>query len=207
MHILSEHPSAAGVFDYDLLLSTHKYFYIGHDMKKIIHPLMCAATLVAPMVVHAADGSISIVGSVVAATCTLQTKSLTVSLPAVSNSSLSTASATAGATPFSISASCSGLTNSVGLFFEQTSATNTSTGRLLNQASTSAASNIEIQLKYGTTALNLAAANSSSQGLSTVAATTSSAVLAQTFTAQYFATAAATPGRFSSSLLFDLVYN
>ncbi|PRE84487.1 fimbrial protein, partial [Burkholderia gladioli] len=57
--------------------------------------------------VFAADGTITFMGNVTAQTCTINgngsgSKNFTVTLPTVSASSLATAGATAGATPFNI---------------------------------------------------------------------------------------------------------
>ena len=111
----------------------------------LIAALMLAA---APLAANAADGTITFNGKVTDKTCTISTpggKDFAVTLPTVSKNTLATAGAVAGRTPFAINLTkCSA--GNVATYFEPGSTVDFNTGRLLNQASANAATNVQLQL-------------------------------------------------------------
>lgn len=169
----------------------------------IVGTLLGAASIGA----HAADGTITFTGNVTAQTCTIAgnggTSNFSVALPTVSASSLATAGATAGRTPFNIALSNCAQSGNVHTFFEQGPTIDTSTGNLLVNAG--GASNVEIQLQnsdFSTIALNQP---DSTQGSKTVAISSGAATL--NYYAQYFATGAANAGAANSSVMYTMSYN
>ena len=159
----------------------------------------------------AADGTITFNGKVTDKTCTISTpggKDFTVSLPAVSKNTLAVAGAVAGRTQFAINLSkCSA--GNVATYFEPGSTVDFNTGRLLNQAAASAnaASNVQLQLLGSNNqvlpikAAGLAQTNSQ---WVTVGADGSADL---SYYAEYYATAAATPGDVTSSVKYTIIYN
>jgi major type 1 subunit fimbrin (pilin) len=105
---------------------------------------------------HAADGSFTINGTVTASTCSINstpagtTYSKTITLPTVAASALSSAGATAGvsqAADIQINLTgCSAQTTKAVATWENGSPVDQTTGNLMNQASTGAAGNVEVQL-------------------------------------------------------------
>ncbi|HEL2958787.1 TPA: type 1 fimbrial protein [Stenotrophomonas maltophilia] len=175
---------------------------------KVIAVLMLAA---APLVATAADGTITFTGRVTDKTCTISTpggRDFAVALPTVSRSTLAAAGAVAGRTPFAINLTqCS--TGNVATYFEPGSTVDFNTGRLVNQAATGAATNVQLQL-LGSNSLFLPVraagtglAQTNSQWV-TVAADGSANL---SYFAEYYATAAATPGDVTSSVNYTIIYN
>ncbi|HWX66700.1 MAG TPA: fimbrial protein [Rhodanobacter sp.] len=167
----------------------------------------------APQAAQAADGTININGTVTAGTCKVNGGSpatVTVTLPSVQTSALSTISSVAARTPFTlaITGCAAGITGAT-TYFEPGVGIDTVTGNLIN---TGTAANVEVQLLNGagsTAAVfspivlgagTVAAQNS---GQATVAA--GSATL--NYYAQYFAkTAAVGAGTVVSSAQFTMIY-
>lgn len=151
------------------------------------------------------DGTITINGLVVANSCVVNangtgTNNATVTLPTVYTGALSAAGNVAGKTGFSISVSgCDPNLSNVSTYW---SGANVQTdGNLKNTAATN---NVEVQLlNAGGTAMTLNGAQGS-QGSQVVSLSGGAATL--NYSAQYYATAAATPGRVGSTVSFTLVY-
>ncbi|MFM0098514.1 fimbrial protein [Paraburkholderia nemoris] len=105
---------------------------------------------------HAADGSFTINGTVTASTCSINgtaagtAYSKTITLPTVAASALSSAGATAGvsqAADIQINLTgCSAQTTKAVAMWENGAPVDQTTGNLMNQASTGAAGNVEVQL-------------------------------------------------------------
>lgn len=174
---------------------------------RLISPVLAASLIMASQCVFAADGTITFAGDFTAQTCTINgngsgSSNFTVALPTVSASSLTTAGATAGRTPFRIALThCTQASGTVHTFF-QPGQIDMTTGNLV--LATGGASNVEIQLQnadFSNIALNKAdsAQNSKSAVIGNGAATLN-------YYAQYVATGRATPGSANSSVLYTISY-
>lgn len=152
------------------------------------------------------DGTITINGLVVANSCTVNangtgSSNATVTLPTVYTGALNAAGVTAGKTAFSIAVTgCDLNLSNVSAYWSGANIV-AGDGNLKN---TSATNNVEVQLLNGdSSVINLAGAqgsqNSKAVSLSGGAATLS-------YYAQYYATAAATPGKLNTNVDFTLVY-
>ncbi|MBB2928608.1 fimbrial protein [Paraburkholderia silvatlantica] len=176
-------------------------------MKQIMRPLFVAALLGSvAMGAHAADGTITITGSVTSQTCTINggAPDFTVALPTVAAATLQTAGATAGRTPFTISLTgCSMSTGTVHTFFEQGSTINASTGNLKLNAG--GASNVEIQLLNGGDA-SVIALNQPDAQQNSAPASISDGSAQLSYYAQYVATGAAGAGSANSSVMYTMSY-
>jgi major type 1 subunit fimbrin (pilin) len=173
----------------------------------------CGGLAIAPAAL-ASDGTITINGQVVAATCNISfnggTASAapangTVTLPPVATTSLATAGSVAGTMPFSVG--ISGCTDQSGknmvAFFSGSQISSTDG----NLTSTGSAGSVEVQLANAaspTTGLKLNLGEDN-QGVTGVAVDTSGNATAD-FIAQYYATGAATAGDVKTSVDYTLVY-
>ncbi|MFV7425503.1 fimbrial protein [Stenotrophomonas geniculata] len=168
----------------------------------------------APLMAVAADGTITFNGKVVDKTCTISTlggKDFSVTLPMVPRTVLASAGAVAGRTPFAINLTkCS--TGNVATSFEPGSSIDFNTGRLLNHASANAAANaaanVQLQLLGSNNqvlpirAAGAGPAQTNSQWVAV--GTDGSAGLS--YYAEYYTTAAATPGAVTSSVKYTIIY-
>lgn len=148
---------------------------------------------------YAVDGTVNVNGSVSSATCTISTSANTVSLPNVSRTSLASAGAVAGLTPWSVSVSaCNAVT--MNTYFEPGATINAS-GRMIN---TGTATNVEGQVLNSSYGVVNMSQTYGSQGTSAV--TLSGNAATQQFFVRYYATGTATAGTFVSSFTYTLVY-
>lgn len=148
---------------------------------------------------YAVDGTVTVNGTISAATCTVTPSATTVTLPTVSKTALAVAGATAGAVPWSVSVSaCSAAT--INTYFEPGSTVNAN-GRLINSGTATNVDGEILTSTYGV--VNLGAAYGT-QGTSPVAVSASAAT--QQFFVRYYATGAATAGTFASSFTFTMIY-
>lgn len=178
-------------------------------MKFNRYGMIAAAALATalPMASHAADGTISFNGSIVAQTCTINgngggSKDFAVQLPTVSASALNGAGQVAGRTPFNIQLTgCSG-TGNVHAYFESGATTNVSTGNLILNAG--GADNVEIGLLNSDLSPIMAGAADASQNSKGVPIASGTATLS--YYAQYVATDVAGSGPADSSVMYTLVY-
>ncbi|WP_323120875.1 fimbrial protein [Burkholderia alba] len=171
--------------------------------------LAAAVTLAAAPAAFAADGTITINGQVTSQTCTISGngggKDFTVTLPTVSASTLATAGAAAGRTPFNIALSkCTPNSGNVSTYFEPGATVDTTTGRLVNTAPGGAA-NVQVGLlNSDNSSIQLGAAQAS-QNSKPVALSGGAATL--NYYAQYVATGgAATAGSVTTTTLYSIVY-
>jgi len=181
-----------------------------HMRKLSLAILLIAA---APLA-NAADGTISFTGKVTDKTCTIATTgggNFAVNLPTVSKSSLATAGAVAGRTPFSISLTqCTA--GNVATYFEPGSTVDSGTGRLNNQTTSGAsggASNVQLQL-LGDNAQFLpikAAGAGQPQSNSQWATVGANGAANLTYYVEYIATGAATAGDVTSNIKYTIIYN
>lgn len=157
------------------------------------------------------DGKINFTGKVVAQTCSVDTgsESLSVVLPTVSTTTLSTDAKTAGLTPFTIqltgcTVSAASGVDKVNAYFEPNANTDYTTGNLTNTAS-SGASNVQIQLLNadGVTPIKL---GQDATGQNVTAVQIDKAAMKLRYNAQYYATAPATAGDVSATVNYTIVY-
>ncbi|UTH74787.1 fimbrial protein [Chromobacterium sp. IIBBL 290-4] len=153
----------------------------------------------------ASDGLITITGKIAAQTCTITGTTgtnVSVPLPTVGASALTTSGATAGATPFNIRlTSCPSGLNNAQTRFEVGSTIDSQTGNLLNAVGTGNATNVEVQVLNSSFApINL----SSNVGSQSVSINNGTATL--NYYAQYYATGAATAGLVNSSVQYSMTY-
>ncbi|MHC1479168.1 fimbrial protein [Frateuria aurantia] len=168
--------------------------------------------------VWSSDGTINITGSVTAGTCVVtgsgtgSNKSISVSLPPVQTSALTSSGEVAARTPFTINITgCgSGVTKAT-TYFEPGATVDVATGNLLLQGASSATL-VEIQLLNGSGSSSGGAAFSpivlgagqASQNSGTYTLASGSATLH--YYAQYYATGASTAGTANSSVQFTMLY-
>lgn len=161
--------------------------------------------LTATQVNASSDGTISFNGKIDSQTCTVKVNggdsSATVTLPDISSSRLQTAGQIAGNTRFSIDLSaCSVETGNVYAYFEQGANVNAD-GRLIN---TGSAKNVELQLLDDAgTVLN---AGSTAQTNAPLTKKLVEGAASLNYSAQYYATAAATAGNVISSVTYSISY-
>ena len=177
--------------------------------KTLLSTLLAAASLIAlAPVAHAADGTITFTGQITAQTCTIAgnggSNNFTVTLPTVSVSSLATAGATAGRTPFSIALSnCTPNTGNVSTYFEAGPTIDTATGQLLNASGT--AKQVEVGLLNSDSSAIMLGAAQASQNSEVVALTSGAATL--NYSSQYVATGgAATAGTVNTTVMYSMTY-
>ncbi|MBV8272441.1 MAG: type 1 fimbrial protein [Cupriavidus sp.] len=168
----------------------------------------------------AADGTITFTGRVTAQTCTIAgnggNNNFTVALPTVSASTLATAGNFAGRTPFSIQLTgCNPNSGNVATYFEPGATIDATTGRLINTATTAAATettaattaatNVQVGL-LNADLTNIALGSAfASQNSQQVAITGGTATLQ--YYAQYVATGGATTaGDVTTTATYSIVY-
>lgn len=152
------------------------------------------------------DGTITINGLVVANSCVINangtgSSNATVTLPTVYTGALGAAGVTAGKTAFSIAVTgCDTNLKNVSAYWSGANIV-TGDGNLKNTAATN---NVEVQLlNADSSTINLGGVQGS-QSSQTVTLSSGGATL--NYYAQYYATAAATPGTVNTSVDFTLVY-
>lgn len=184
-------------------------------MKKIAIIAAMSAAFAAAGVNAASNGTINFNGTVTSQTCnatigsTATGQAATLTLPAVQASALATAANTTGQTSFNISVTGCATSNPAGAgtvkaFFERGAAVDAS-GRLTNQTSTNAASNVSLQLLDGSnnnSPINIGDVSQNSNGYVSIA--NGSATLP--YAVRYYATGTATAGAVSSNVTYSLIY-
>jgi len=165
----------------------------------------------APVAAHAADGTINFTGKITDKTCTISTpggKDFAVNLPTVSKNTLAVAGAVAGRTPFAINLTkCSA--GNVATYFEPGATVDFNSGRLNNQAAANAAGNVQLQL-LGANNQFLpikAAGTNQAQDNSQWVTVDADGSANLNYAAEYYATAATTPGEVASSVKYTIIYN
>ncbi|MBN8737113.1 MAG: type 1 fimbrial protein [Xanthomonadales bacterium] len=125
-----------------------------------------------------------------------------VTLPTVYTTDLSTAGSVAGATPFSIALTgCDSSFTSAQTLWTPGGNLSATGGRLKNTSG----SNVDVQLLNGSgTAMDLSKATAAAQGSQSVSFSSGSATL--NYTAQYYASVAATAGAVNTSTQFTVIY-
>jgi len=173
-------------------------------MQKSIIASFLAIAALAPLAASAADGTITITGTVTAQTCTINggTPNLAVTLPTVSASALASSGQTATPTPFTITlTACNPNSGNVRAFFETGPNVDATTRRLKNNGT---ATNLQIGLlNTDNTPISIGAA-SGAQGTASVALSGGSANL--TYLAQYVATGAVAAGTVTTSVTYSIEF-
>ncbi|MDC5471891.1 type 1 fimbrial protein [Acinetobacter baumannii] len=177
-------------------------------MKKFI--FIAASSLFNITAVQAADGTITINGLVTDNTCTIDTgdKNLTVNLPTVSSQSLKNAGDVAGRTPFQINLTNCASVGKVATYFEPGATVDFNTGRLLNQATSGAAANVNIQLLGSNNAVIpvIAKGASGAQDNSQWVNVSAGGNADLNYYAEYYATGASTAGTVTSQVKYTIIY-
>ena len=175
----------------------------------LVAVLGALAFLPAAKAATAIDGTITINGQVVAATCTVGVNggaaNGTVTLKPAPTSALNAAAATYGDMPFTIAvtgcdASLNGKT--VTPFWSGTNINGN--GRLNNSAIASAATKVDLQLLNSDSSVINLSGGENNQGTTGTAVASGAATL--TYYARYYATGAATAGAVSSTVNYTLIY-
>ncbi|MGU7771925.1 fimbrial protein [Burkholderia sp. MR1-5-21] len=177
--------------------------------KQLLSALLASAGLV--MIAsnaHAADGTITINGSILQSTCKINggaTGDVTVDLPKIRSTALSSVGAVAGRTPFTLALSeCGSTGGKVGVFFETGANVDASSGRLTLDAAADAAKGVQInvlndqqqQIKVGS------AGDQNSQVVDIAADGTATL----NYFAEYYASDAVTAGSANSKVQYSLTY-
>lgn len=175
--------------------------------------LVLSATAISTFSAQATDGTITFNGKVTDQTCTISTpqgKDFTVTLPTVSTSTLGSANATAGRTPFSINLTkCA--KGQVAAYFEPGATVDYKTGRLNNQAKTEdAATNVQIQLLGSNNqplpVLNVTKENGAQANSQWVTVANEGDAADLNYYAEYFATAPAGAGDVTTNVQYTIIY-
>lgn len=167
------------------------------------------------MSAHAADGTITINGTVTDTTCSINgvasgsPADVSVTLPTVPTGSLASAGAVAGTSnlgdiTFTLSG-CSGAATKAVAHFENGPTVDQSSGYLLNKASASPATNVEVRLLNASMQpINVLTGANNTVSTNGAAIASGSATL--NYFAQYYATGAAQPGSVNTSVQYTMQY-
>lgn len=159
---------------------------------------------------NAYDGKIEFSGKITGQTCTINansTKDFSVNLPTVSTTTLQTAGAVAGRTPFTISlTACNPASGTVTTYFEPGTSVDTASGRLNADAGNGNATNVQLELLNAENTPIVVGSTLATSG-SKPASVTSTGVVNLSYAVQYRATGAATEGNVNSRVNYTLVYN
>ncbi|MBP0592718.1 type 1 fimbrial protein [Paraburkholderia sp. LEh10] len=164
---------------------------------------------------EAADGTITINGSVSDTTCSINGAAsgspadVAVTLPNVPASSLTSVGATAGTSNLgdirlSLSG-CSGTATKAIAHFENGPTVDQASGNLVNQASASPAQNVQVRLLNAKTE-PISILTQDNNDISTDGATITGGAATLNYFAQYYATGEAQPGNVSTSVQYTMQY-
>jgi major type 1 subunit fimbrin (pilin) len=176
----------------------------------------CGGLAIAPAAL-AADGTVTINGKVLNATCSVggSPAGATVTLPDVAKSLLATSGSTAGKTAFTIALTGCPTTPTgvnVGLQFfsgQDTAAGAAANGQLANTTGGTYATNVDVQLldSTGTTAVQIAsAAPTDNTGVTDSTVVPGTGAVSLSYSAQYYATGVATAGLVAATTQFVVNY-
>ncbi|HHW4678532.1 MAG TPA: fimbrial protein [Xylella sp.] len=159
----------------------------------------------------ASDGSINFSGKITDQTCTINggSKSLTLTLPTISFSSLKTIGDTAGRTPFAIQLTNCTANSKVSTYFLPGPSVNFATGRLKNQSTGSgAASEVELQLlgDNGQFLPILSVGADGNQANSQWVTVDATGAASMNYYSEYYATGASKAGTMTTALQFNIIY-
>jgi major type 1 subunit fimbrin (pilin) len=173
-------------------------------MKKILLVAAAVAGLASIAPAFAADGTITINGSVTSTTCTITGGgNVTVALPAATTAALATNGAVANRTPFAINLTGCAANTKATAYFEPAANIDATTGNLRNATGAGNATNVQVQLfNADTTAINLAGVAGSQNSKQVTIGTAAP----MNFYAGYYATGQATAGTVTTSVMYTLQY-
>lgn len=177
-----------------------------NNIKTTLLAAVIGATFASSVI--AADGTISIHGSITDNTCDISVdnggKNAMVILPTISVNSLPSVGATAGITPFTISLkNCNNSTlYSAGTFFEAGSHVEQSSGRL-NNASYSTATGVQVELLNSDMSIIKAGSSHFEQGLKWADIYDGAEL---SYFARYYANGAVTPGSVNTQVDYTIIY-
>ncbi|MFP2237272.1 fimbrial protein [Pseudescherichia vulneris] len=158
---------------------------------------------------YAVDGTISITGQVVDASCSVAVSGgandATVVLPTVSKTALSNPGDVAGATQVAMSLTGCPSTGSVRAFFEATNV-DPATGFLKNNAATTPAEGVQVQVINASTATAIDLRDNSNNDYVPFVDNGTDGTADLNYSVQYVATAPATSGLVDTSLMYTLDY-
>lgn len=187
-------------------------------MKKRIISAAVAVTGLAGlfcMSAHAADGTITINGAVSDTTCSINgvasgsPANVTVTLPTVPAGSLGSAGAIAGTSNLGditlALSGCSGAATKAIAHFENGPTVDQATGYLLNQASTSPATNVEVRL-LNSAMQPISVLTNANNAIGTNGATISGGAGTLNYFAQYYATGKAQSGAVNTTVQYTMQY-
>jgi len=172
-------------------------------LKALVAALIATSGLLGMSAAQASDGTVSFTGSVVATTCTIAAGgAVSVTLPPVDASALSSSGKTATPTQFNIVLSGCTAGQQVHAQFEMGPTVDTATGNLKNSGG---AGFVEISLlNPAFQAINIATLVNDGAG---TGLTTTAGANTLSYFAQYISTGVATAGTVISSVTYSLVYN
>ena len=169
-------------------------------MKKILLVAAAAAGLASIAPAFAADGTITVNGKVTATTCTIANSgNVTVTLPDVSTTALTTNGAIAGQKAFALNLSGCAANTKATAYFEPGATIDPATGNLRNTTGSGFATNVQVQLyNSDLSAINLFSNNAKQVTVGTAGP--------MNFYAGYFATGQATAGNVTTSVIYTMSY-
>jgi major type 1 subunit fimbrin (pilin) len=176
---------------------------------------MAVVALMSMPTAHAADGTITVNGTVSNTTCSINgmangsPANVTATLPTVTAGALATAGATAGiSNPGDIAlvlSGCSGPATKAVARFENGTTVNQTSGNLVNQASASPATNVEVRLlNQKLQPINLV--TNANNDIATNGAAISAGAATLHYFAQYIATGKATAGAVNTTVQYTMQY-
>lgn len=181
-------------------------------MNRILLSAMVSSALLSGGAIAADSGTITFTGAITDSTCDVSVNgggaSGTVTLPTVSAASLSTMGQTTGTTRFTLDLSnCAGGTLNTAKAYFQNGSSVSSAGRLINQASTSPATGVTLQLLDGQTgnAINVGDSAQNTGGFVDITGAVSGTVTLP-YSVEYYAETASAAGAVSSMVTYNLNY-
>lgn len=180
-------------------------------MKRPLLPTLVAAVSIFAGHAYAADGTINFQGQLTATTCTVvvndQASPVTVTLPTVSTSQLTTAGQTTGQTGFNIQlTACSGTSTTASAFFNNDSNVDPTTFNLKNTA-TGGAQQVQLQLYDAQNGNAIKVGDTSQLTATSQIALNATGTTTLPYGVQYYATGATTPGIVTGQTTFNINYN
>lgn len=178
-------------------------------MKKFMLTAMAGMAIVGASGAFAADGTITITGQVVDASCDVSVNGnvgdATVVLPSVSKIALANAGDVSGSTPVSLSLSGCPAAGSVRAYFEAQNV-DQATGNLKNNASGTPATNVQVQVTDSSGAEIDLRDNTNNNFVDFTDDGDGNGTANLDYAVQYVATGAATAGAIDTALVYSLDY-
>ncbi len=177
--------------------------------------ILLSTILIVPFTLNAAgSGSVNFSGKISSSTCNATinyggtnsgSSNATITLPVVQASSLSSPGSNTGETTFTLSISGCAAQGTVRAYFEQGAAVDSGSGRLNNTATTSAASDVQLELLDGLqnyTPIYIGNINQNNAGFANIAG----ASITLPYAVRYYSTGTAGAGTVTSSVTYPIIY-